>query len=51
MSSSLNHAVFIQIKNLIQGLINKKVMRNVKNELLAVKYKIIITFIKQFLAC
>ena len=39
MSSSLNHAVFIQIKNLIQGLINKKVMRNVKNELLAVNTK------------
>jgi len=35
MSSSLNHAVYIQIKALVQNLSNKKSVRNAKNELLS----------------
>ena len=38
MMSSLNPAIYVQIKNLIQGLVNKKSMRNNKNELLSVLY-------------
>jgi len=33
MSSSLNHAVYSQIKSLVQGLVNRKSVRNVKNDL------------------
>lgn len=36
MSSSLNHAIYIQIKALVQNLSNKKSVRNAKNELLSV---------------
>ncbi len=40
MASSLNHAIFSQIKTLVQGLVNRKTVKTVKNELLTVSHLI-----------
>lgn len=34
MASSLNHAIFAQIRTLVQSLVNRKTVKTVKNELL-----------------
>lgn len=51
MSSSLNPAIYVQIRSLVQGLVNKKSVRNAKAELLSVDFFLEVSNLKFFKDC
>jgi len=40
MTTGLNQAIYVQIKNLVQGLVNKKSVRSSKTDMISVPSKI-----------
>ena len=44
MTTGLNQAIYVQIKNLVQGLVNKKSVRSSKTDMISVTFQIFSSF-------